>query len=239
MSHWGVSSRDSQNGLKDWLFVVTTLKLIDDYSEYEDVDFVVVADLDGVNSRLTSDVVASCWSRTNWDVCTANQNGPYYDVWALRHPLWSPNDCWVHAEFLMSCGVSRFRSISSAVYSRMIRLLPNSEWIEVESSFGGLAIYRKIVLNDVSYNGINHIGEECCEHVSLHAQIREKGGRIFINPGMLNSDVVGHAVNATGFGLVCFWLRCQLRSVPSYLRILSFLKRVRVFLKSFYSCSVH
>ena len=203
------------------------LKLIKNCSEYQDVDYVVIADLDGVNDKLSSDSVATCWSRTDWDVCTANQDGPYYDIWALRHPLWSPNDCWKQADFLKSQGAGRFKSIFSAVYSRMIRIEPRSEWIEVESAFGGIAIYRKTVLQNVGYVGLTPNGEEFCEHVSLHQQIRQNGGRIFINPRMINAAVVEHARNATGLGLVRFWFRCQLRDIAEYLRILPFLKQAR------------
>jgi hypothetical protein len=67
-------------------------------SRLKDCQWVVVADLDGINSELSSKAVASCWVRTDWDVCTANQSAPYYDVFALRHPTWSPDDCWRHEE---------------------------------------------------------------------------------------------------------------------------------------------
>lgn len=209
------------------------LKLIEDCAEYPDVDYVVIADLDGVNGKLSADSVASCWSRTDWDVCAANQDGPYYDIWALRHPLWSPNDCWKQAEFLMSQGVSRFKSIYSAVYSRMIKIPPHADWIEVKSAFGGLAVYRKTVLKNVSYAGLSPNGEEFCEHVSLHQQIREKGGRIYINPKMINAGVVEHARNASGLGLMRFWFRCQLRDFADYLRIAPHLKQVRTAFKDF------
>lgn len=209
------------------------LGLIKECSEYQDVDYVVVADLDGVNNKLSAYSVESCWSRIDWDVCAANQDGPYYDIWALRHPLWSPNNCWKLAEFLMAHGQGRFESIFSAVYGRMVRVQPDAEWIEVESAFGGLAIYRTKALENVSYAGLTPSGEEICEHVSLHQQIREKGGRIFINPKMLNASVVEHARNASGLGLVRFWFRCQLRGTLRYLRILPYLKRARSSLKGF------
>src|SRR3954454_6380323 len=58
-------------------------------------DYVAVADFDGVNRCLTEAAVASCWvSSADWDVCTANQRDYYYDIWALRHAAWCPEDCW-------------------------------------------------------------------------------------------------------------------------------------------------
>lgn len=207
------------------------LQLIEDRSEYHNVDYVVIADLDGVNDKLSKDSVVSCWSRTDWDVCTANQDGPYYDVWALRHSLWSPNDCWKQAEFLMHHGLGRFNSIFLAVYSRMIKIPSHADWIEVESAFGGLAIYRKNMLENVSYVGLTPDGKEVCEHVSLHHQIRDKGGRIYINTRMVNAGAVEHASNSTGFGLVRFWFRCQLQVFADFIGILPHIKMARSKLK--------
>lgn len=201
--------------------------------DYKDIDYVVIADLDGVNAKVSSDAVNSCWARTDWDVCTANQDGPYYDIWALRHPLWSPNDCWKQAEFSMRHGVTRFKSISSAVYSRMIKVPSHADWIEVDSAFGGFAIYRKTAVENVSYAGLTSDGEEFCEHVSLHQQIREQGGRIFLNPKMLNGGVVDHARNASGLGLVNFWFRCQFRGLAGYLGVLAYLKQARTAIRGF------
>jgi hypothetical protein len=61
--------------------------------DYADVDYVVVADLDGINDQLTEASALSCFTRSDWDLCSANQRGPYYDIFALRHATWSPNDC--------------------------------------------------------------------------------------------------------------------------------------------------
>ena len=40
-----------------------------------------------------------------------------------------------------------------AIYSKMVRIPRDREWIEVDSAFGGLAIYRKAVLTGASYRG--------------------------------------------------------------------------------------
>jgi hypothetical protein len=185
------------------------LKLIDETPEYRNADYVVIADFDGVNVRLSSRSVSSCWLRSDWDVCTANQYGRYYDIWALRHPLWSPNDCWEQANFLFNSGTRRYQSVFASVISRMIVLDQNSAWVEVESAFGGLAIYRKAALQSVRYNGLTPSGEEICEHVSLHFQIRRNGGRIFVNPMLINSSLGIHINYVSGLGLLLFRLRCQ------------------------------
>lgn len=153
------------------------------------VRYVVVADLDGVNTRLGSAAVASCWQFNDWTVCTANPAGPYYDIWALRHGLWSPGDCWAQARFLTAHGQDEERAKMASVFSRMITIPASSPWLEVDSAFGGFAIYRAEALRACGrYEGLSAEGEEICEHVALHAALRAAGGRIFVNPALINSD---------------------------------------------------
>ena len=159
---------------------------------YAQVDFVVVADFDGVNSLLTEEAVASCWRRDDWAVCAANQRGRYYDIWALRHTEWSPNDCWAQYRFLTRHGLSHAKAWSVCVRSRMIRIPQQAQWIEVDSAFGGLAIYRKGVLQHGRYIGSDAAGGEFCEHLALHAELRTQGCRIFINPALINGDSRDH-----------------------------------------------
>lgn len=162
---------------------------------YAGVDFVVVADLDGVNSLLTEEAVASCWQRDDWDVCAANQRARYYDIWALRHADWSPNDCWAQYRFLTRHGVGHAKAWAACVRSRMLRIPPEAQWIEVDSAFGGLAIYRRGALQHGRYMGADALGGECCEHVALHGELRAQGCRIFINPALVNGDSPDHTDN--------------------------------------------
>jgi hypothetical protein len=74
----------------------------------------------------------------------------------------------------------------------MAQLNPQAEWIEVESAFGGLAIYRREALLEGRYNGVRD-GEGICEHVPLHAELRAKGRRIFINPALINANRTDHS----------------------------------------------
>jgi hypothetical protein len=154
---------------------------------YSQVDYVVIADFDGVNNLITLEGFASCWTRTDWDVLTANQRGPYYDIYALRHPVWSPNDCWKQYEFLRHHKIQREVAAWSAMYAKMITIPETEEWIPVDSAFGGLAVYRRRALEGARYAGIDETGEPICEHVWLHNQIRSSGYNIFINPKLINT----------------------------------------------------
>lgn len=160
---------------------------------FSGVDYVAVADLDGANCELTREAFESSWSRKDWDVCTANQNGPYYDIWALRHKDWCPDDCWAQYRFLNAYRTNSERNLWASVHSKMITIPRDSDWIEVESAFGGFAIYRKSMFDRCEYAGISQDGEECCEHVHFHRILKEDGARIFINPMLINAGMTEHA----------------------------------------------
>lgn len=192
------------------------LKELRDFPGYQDVDYVVVADLDGVNAQLTEVGVRSCWmDAPQWDVCCANQSAPYYDIWALRHKDWSPNDCQAQYRFLLEHGASIEKALHVAVFGRMVRIASNDDWTEVDSAFGGLAIYRRQILESLSYQGLDGDGQEWCEHVSLHAQIKERGGRIFINPRLINGGWNEHSREMKMTQRI---LRLVRRSVPQLIR---------------------
>ena len=161
-------------------------------ARYASVDYVMVADLDGVNDDLRREAVDTCWRTTlPWDVVAANQRDAYYDIWALRHPDWCPVDC--HDQYARLRAIfGRPRALSIAIHSRMARLSPNAAWIEVDSAFGGLAIYRRDALLAGNYSGVAG-GQSICEHVPLHAQLRAKGFRIFINPALINANRTDHS----------------------------------------------
>lgn len=163
--------------------------------KYEDIDYVVMADLDGVNSCLNKNSVLSCWNRSDWDVCYANQKGAYYDIWALRHELWSPNDCWKQYDFLISQGVNREYSLLFSVVSRMILIPTDAPWISVNSAFGGLGLFKKKILKKLIFTGNNENGEEVCEWVEFNKSIAKRGGRIYINPSLINSNFNEHTLN--------------------------------------------
>jgi hypothetical protein len=159
---------------------------------YRHIDTLIVADLDGLNDLIGEQALLSCWERDDWDVCTANQRGPYYDMWTLRHPVWCPGDCWEQYRFLAGAGVSTNKALFAAVYAKMIRVPEDSPWIEVDSAFGGLALYKRRALDGVGYAGVTPAGVEVCEHVILSQGIRAAGHRIFINPRLINAAFTEH-----------------------------------------------
>jgi hypothetical protein len=170
------------------------IKEIRQSNAYKNIDYVIVADFDGINTYLTQRSIESCWERDNWDMCSANQRGPYYVVWALRHKYWSPNDCWAQYNFFRTYKTNTEDNLSSSVYSRMIELPANSNWIEVDSAFGGLAVYKRSLFNLAEYAGLTDDGNEICEHVHFHAKLKQAGAKLFINPQLINAKYTGHTL---------------------------------------------
>jgi len=161
------------------------------FNEYK---FVVIADFNNLNNKLDSSAVISCFEQSFWDVVTANQSGKYYDAWALRHPLWSPNDCWEQHAFFRKYTKFPENAITYSFRSRMLKIPRDSEWIEVDSAFGGLAIYKSSLFDSTAeYIGKADLGHRVCEHVSFHAALKANGARIFINPGFINARATDHS----------------------------------------------
>lgn len=151
-------------------------------------DYVVVADMDGINSKISQAGVESCFkTEILWDMCAANQTYGYYDIYALRAPGWCEND-FLHEIVDLGTelsGKDLFRLRTKLIYDRMRIIKSNSSWIPVNSAFGGLAIYKsKLFLHaDYSSESENHQ----CEHVDFHAKLVRLGYKLFINPMLINS----------------------------------------------------
>ena len=157
-----------------------------DNDAYAAADYVAVADLDGWNRSLTQEGIQSCWdSEIDWDVVATNQHGMYNDIWALRHSAWCPNDCWKEYWQLVPIFGPTI-ALRMAVRRRMHAPDPTASWIEVESAFGGFAIYKRDAYLSGRYVGLDETGEEICEHVTFHGDLRNRGCRIFINPALIN-----------------------------------------------------
>jgi len=154
--------------------------------KYAAVDYVVMADLDGINRGITREKIEACWELRNpWDVITAIQSERYYDIWALRHPDWNPIDCFTQRSRLESI-IGKEAANNLAVKAKQV-VLPSAGMIEVDSAFGGLGIYKRDALLAGRYIGLDDSGNEACEHISLHANLRNAGYRIFINCALVNS----------------------------------------------------
>jgi hypothetical protein len=149
------------------------------------LDYVVVADVDGVNAGLTRSSVISNWSNLDWDMVAANQRRDYYDVWALRLKDVCPNDCW--EEFENFCKtMPEKKAFSLAIKSKMKSFTGAENIVRVDSAFGGIAIYKSSVYFSSKYVGISEKGIPICEHVPFNLDLVKNGAKLFINPEFIN-----------------------------------------------------
>ena len=153
----------------------------------ESLDYVVVADVDGVNAGLTRSSVVSNWSNSDWDMVAANQRRDYYDVWALRHKDICPNDCWEDFEHFCIT-MPKKTAFRLSVKSKMKSFVGTKGFVKVDSAFGGIAIYKSSIYFDSNYNGISESGIPICEHVPFNLGLVEKGAKLFINPEFVNCE---------------------------------------------------
>jgi len=150
-------------------------------------DLVVVADRDNVNKKLTRKSVSSCIAIDGWSACTANQRGPYYDIYALRAKGWSEIDINQEHNYLKSLGKSPFMNFYLSVIRKMFRKR-GSEPFLVDSAFGGCAIYKASELLNHRYLEFDEVGELQCEHVVLHNSMNKSGAKIYLVPTFINAN---------------------------------------------------
>jgi glycosyltransferase involved in cell wall biosynthesis len=154
-------------------------------TSYPEIDYVVMADLDGVNRDLNSRAIQSCWQIPEWDMVSASQPLRYYDIWALRADGWVECDCWKEFEELKKEYSSRkARRIAVTSKMRSIRRCENP--IQVQSAFGGFAIYTRAAFIEGTYRGADSNGDEICEHIPFHKDLLGKGYKLYINPKLVN-----------------------------------------------------
>jgi len=180
--------------------------------EVSDIEYVFVADLDGMNSKISSKAILSSFQRDDWGAVLSNQRGGYYDVLALRHPTWCPQDVLVdlrHEQSLIdntelpkrsflrraSRRVEYDRARKKAIYSKMIRIEQDEDWIEVNSGFGGLGIYKSELFERFDYSLLEGDLDFESEHVAFSKRITDAGYKIFINPKMINNNFNTYNIN--------------------------------------------
>lgn len=155
---------------------------------FADHDHLVVADLDDVLSR---PIPAASFARAaTWlDAAPmragvlANSVPRYYDVWALRHERWCPDDCW-HPIWGRGPNETFEAAKFREVFRRQIEIPPSLPPIAVRSAFGGLGIYRLPAALAARYRGVDANGRETSEHVAFNTAIGRGGGQLHIFPAL-------------------------------------------------------
>src|SRR5262249_35536074 len=157
----------------------------------------IVMDLDGPNTHLRADTVIESVSNASfqWDGIFANQRQAYFDIYALRHDHWCPNDCWEEVRRATTFPWRNRKArtaIEKFIHSRQFKIRPEHPPIAVKSAFGGFAIYRTDAIRGSWYASRDKGSGLTCEHVLFNAQLRESGAKLFILPSLLNDAPVEH-----------------------------------------------
>ena len=125
----------------------------------------------------------------SWISMTATQRSEYYDIWALRIQSILPFDCWQVIAQRTSFFIARSFLTKRLVQIHQEPIPRNMSLIQVDSAFGGAALYNAKYLNrKCQYHGIHEQGSwwnyEQCEHVSFHQCIQKYAteNKIYINP---------------------------------------------------------
>ena len=156
--------------------------------EYANIDFIAMADLDGINRHISAEKIEACWQlKESWDVVTANQPDRYYDIWTLRHPIWGPDDCLSQRSKLEKI-IGKEAANNLAVKAKQVSLDPSHGMIEVDSAFGGLGIYKRAAFETGRYSGLDVDGNEVSDHISFNQDLKRAGYSIYINCALVNSD---------------------------------------------------
>jgi hypothetical protein len=168
-----------------------------------DDELLIVMDLDGPNCDINvSDIIKAVARAGNgWDALFANQQDAYYDIFALRHPIWSPGDCWAEVNEATTFPFrnrKKIRAIKQMIGRRQFKIPTNSPLIRVQSAFGGLGIYRANALKCSWYGSRSEDGSLQCEHVALHRSMIRRGAKLFIAPEILNLAPTEHLVAGCG-----------------------------------------
>jgi glycosyltransferase involved in cell wall biosynthesis len=145
-------------------------------------EYFICLDFDDAISELTKDRFMTCFDQDfHWDMLSANQEGRYYDLWALR-----TYDKWMDYDY-RDMALFGQRSLYFPGYLTMKRKnIKETEVIPVISSFGGIAIYKFGSIEDGYYYGYKN-EKESCEHVHLHKQMEAKGKKLFILGSFISS----------------------------------------------------
>ena len=159
-------------------------------------DHLIVVDMDDVLAApVSADVFAKA---AHWlddaaprGAVFANARPRYYDIWALRHEVWCPYDCW-HPVWYRDKNQNEHQLQICEVFSRMIKIPLWLPPIQVLSAFGGIGIYKLRLTATARYVGLDERRRETCEHVAFNAAVRKAGGQLYIFPALVTQSPAQH-----------------------------------------------
>jgi len=187
------------------------MTFIHSHVEYSKYDYILIVDMDGGLNTFKQESLRLCFETTmpEWDALFTNNNGAYYDVWALRSKaLGIQFDCWdMYRHMIANVPASPQQIKQLCIWDYQKHIPMEKAPIPVHSAFGGLGLYRLKKTVGCTYNGI---ATECtcknmkfatqvpcwnvtCEHVSFHADmIKKHKAKLYIFPKLLIDTQAEH-----------------------------------------------
>lgn len=153
-------------------------------------NYYISFDSDDVNQGISPEAVLTCFKYNidSWDVMTANQD-TYYDLWALRCNGWMEEDCW-RSVFMRPSFLTYDQAVDIHVSSKFIKIPEKFGLLEVDSAYGGFAIYKTSSIKNARYCGVHpDKRHEQVEIVGFNKDLKTNGAKIFINSEMRN-DII-------------------------------------------------
>lgn len=140
--------------------------------------YIMVVDFDGIVNNLYNSKMLDIFKRLQdlgvvWSAIFPNQIPFYYDIYALRCNNWVNDNAWgsVYSGEISNRGTSKWLNI----YSKMYMLPTNLDYIEVQSAFGGIGIYRASSIKlESTYGFYQENNFDVCEHVGFNLGIEGK-----------------------------------------------------------------
>jgi hypothetical protein len=151
----------------------------------QDSDYIAVVDMDTVlTDRFNpAGFINNFELESVWDAVFPVNEDFYYDLWALRKEKLIEGDYYLRMNGIdAALGVNQCRWLGA--HSMQIDLRSASGWIDVDSAFGGMGIYKTKTLLRARprYLGHDMAGAELCEHVPFNEELKRNGANLYINP---------------------------------------------------------
>ena len=188
-------------------------------------DLLIILDLDEIGAYKIHDQnilesINFLYSKKDIGAIFANQEGTYYDIWALRDERYCKTDFWVDILKFLFLNKKADKNIpSSLIYeankkiinSRILSFKKDLPPILVSSAFGGFGIYKMeyILKNKKQYKGsqwIDLVSEDNktfkieyqkCEHVDFHRGLIDQNLKLYILPNLINRGFGRNRFSAT------------------------------------------
>jgi len=191
------------------------VEAIRESDDFRNSDFIVVADFDNRNSLLSSEnIKVATYRPGNWSGLFANQAWKYYDIFALRHPIWCPSNILDEIDWYKK-ELPGLPAKEIATFNRMLKISKSRDLIEVNSAFGGLGIYRTSCFINHDYTYSESDSPQESEYVILNRKIVRGGGHLFIDPQLLNFRFIHHSLESIS------WLRKLYKSKKRLNRLMN------------------